>query len=856
MKKLLPILIRRVRAVASFSLLAAATSLIAEDYLYHPRDAEEAGGAPRFVVPDPDAQGGTAQAAIPGKSRPGSYTAALYAYCRPGAKYKVTWRMKIDDNRIPDLVVKIWTHDEQGRDGYKGGSLELKGTDFKAPNQYQEFTYNAEKTEGGFFNVGAIWQGKGRLHIDFIKIVPEKFYTEREMLEHKGKIDLPEAWYLPRPVPPVIHLAKGLWWDFFGLSEAMAELGGATWTSSYHCSGQYGMTLRNFPATWQELMGYNLVVITNADAQAVGTNGRMLLEEYVKNGGSLLICGGPYSFGKGGYKGTALEKLLPCEMTGTERVKVEGENILKPAAGAEKILPDDLAWDVQPRALFHHPVRPKDGALVLAAIGDKPAVLAWNCGKGRVAAMAITAEGQAGDGQLAFWEWGDWPRLMASVMRWLTAEQGKEPPPANSAATRKALEDLMAPAADEDPGPRMNKMNNLLSRGHDKAFAKDILEIMSGFDGTPGRPLVEAIARTVRPYVDAEFAKPAMALVDSGNPGKVALGLQVLGMCRTPEGAATILKYLERGAAALKSSGGGGGAEGGLDELVTQARSGDNGDDQRIKLAAAIAIGNLGDPKNLPALKAVPPPPTGKAAAADGELGELTDLNENLLQQLLAARARLGDAAAVGPFLDEVMANILKIEHYVNYMDVMLLDPDDKELIRGRKVAVQRLPILRQRQVLCMDVLGQFPDSVYPAVGADLAKRGDERLAPFAYAALSGAAGKPVKPETAAAFLPAVEKCNVRELRRLALNMVLAGGDAALKQKLGETLAALAAGKETNAAMFAIRSASRLPAEARCPILSAALKNPDERVRRIAKASICLAPPDKRDALSRQAGGK
>ena len=237
--------------------------------------------------------------------------------------------------------------------------------------------------------------------------------------------------------------------------------------------------------------------------------------------------------------------------------------------------------------------------------------------------MAFTAEGEAGDDRLAFWEWGDWPRLMASTMRWLTAGQGKESaPPVNSAETRKALEDLMAPSAEEDPAPRMNKMNNLLSRCHDKAFAKHILEIVSGFDGTPNRPFVEAVARAVRPYVDAEFAKPALALIDSGNPGKVSLGLQVLGMCRTPDDAAIIIKYLERGSAALRS-GGGDGAEGGLDELVTQARSGDNGDDQRIRLAAAIALANLGDPKHLAALKAVPPPPAGKAAAVDGELGEL-----------------------------------------------------------------------------------------------------------------------------------------------------------------------------------------------------------------------------------------
>ena len=360
----------------------------------------------------------------------------------------------------------------------------------------------------------------------------------------------------------------------------------------------------------------------------------------------------------------------------------------------------------------------------------------------------------------------------------------------------------------------------------------------------------------MRPYSDAEFAKPADSLVNTGNPGKVALGLQILGNCRTPDSATTILRYLERGTSALKT-GDGRGAESDLDELVKQVRSGDNGDDQLVKLAAVIALGNLGNPAHLAALHAISPPPmTGKATKGDGELGVLTDLNENLAQQVMAARARLGDGTAVGPFFDEMLANVLKIEQYINCLDIMLLDANDKELLRSRKVAVQRLPILQQRQALCMDVLRQFPASVYPAIGADLARHGDERLAPFTYASLSGAAGKAVQPEIAAAFLPAVEKCRVRELRRLALNMVLAGGDAAVKQKLGDTLIGLASGKDSDGALFAVRAAAQLPAEMRYPVLAAGVKHADARVRRVAKASVCLVSAGQREALAAEAACK
>ena len=64
--------------------LALAVSSRAEDLVFYPRDPTETGnGAPRLVVPDPEAHDGTAQAAVPGQSKPGSSTCSLYAYARP-----------------------------------------------------------------------------------------------------------------------------------------------------------------------------------------------------------------------------------------------------------------------------------------------------------------------------------------------------------------------------------------------------------------------------------------------------------------------------------------------------------------------------------------------------------------------------------------------------------------------------------------------------------------------------------------------------------------------------------------------------------------------------------------------------
>jgi len=303
---------------------------------------------------------------------------------------------------------------------------------------------------------------------------------------------------------------------------------------------------------------------------------------------------------------------------------------------------------------YYHEVQPKKDATVLAMAGDKPMLMVWQVGKGRVAALAATAEGEPAQGQLAFWDWGDTPRLMAGVSRWLMQGQGENLPPANSEETKRLLNELMGPSLGDDNEKREELIHKLLSRCHDKAFAKELLSTVSNYEGTPDRTFVTATARAVQPFVDAGFAKEANELAESGNVGKAALGLQVLGACRAAGAQATIVKFLNRGAGALKEIGKN--DELAVDDLMAVAGGGDLGDDQRLKLAAMIALGDLGDTANLDLLKRETGKLAGKAANVS-DAGEVTDLNENILQQGLASRARLGDGTAAGPFISQMLKN-------------------------------------------------------------------------------------------------------------------------------------------------------------------------------------------------------
>lgn len=644
-----------------------------------------------------------------------------------------------------------------------------------------------------------------------------------------------ESWMFPKPTPPAVHLAKGLWWDFFGLSEAMAELGGAPFSSSYHGHGRGGSSLRGFPTTAQAFQECNLVVLGNVEAQALGDSGLALLDAFVRNGGALLVCGGPFAFERGGYAGTVLEKLIPCEMVGKDRIKAEGGLALSPAAGGAGVLPKDLAWVLAPRVFYYHEVRAKPEAKVWVQAGDKPMCIAWQVGKGRVAALPFTAEGEAGPGQLGFWEWGDMPRLTAAVCRWLVEGQGANAPTTLTADTKSLLEELLKPALEGDAAKQEEMIRKLLSRCHDAGFARELLEAVANFDGTPDRAVVIAVARAVQPFVDASFEPQAKQLIQTGNAGLAALGLQVLGLCRSKDAGSVILSFLEKGSGALRPPAKDG--EGGLDDLMAMNSGNDIGEDQRLKLAAVMALGHLGDPANLEVLKKVSSLYSRKPVADPVTVGDVIDLEENLLQQALAARARLGDGTAVGPFLDQVLRNGETIESFLNCLDNMLPDPTMEHM---QKMARVRIPVLRLRQALCVDMLRRLPVSVYPELVTAVTQRNNDALIPYATAALAQRPGETLPPQAAAGLLPLAEKSRNPALRQLALVLASSVGDADTNRKSAELLGRLGTASDPADRLFALRRAARMIPEDRARVLAAGLQDADPRIKRLAEASQVL----------------
>ncbi|MEM9694775.1 MAG: glutamine amidotransferase, partial [Myxococcota bacterium] len=192
------------------------------------------------------------------------------------------------------------------------------------------------------------------------------------------------------------------------------------------------------------LSSFDAIVLQDFDAKPYGLSKHLpALAEYVKQGGGLIMVGGPHAFVSGHYANSPLNEVLPVKLDGVETGKEIDKASFQPrftAAGKRapvlgplrtligERLPDMPGTNVvgQPRegatVLLEHPLRQTDG-------GDPMAVLALGeSGSGRTIALTVDgahkllfsefALGAAGRAHGAFWD---------ALLGWLMRDPRFEP---------------------------------------------------------------------------------------------------------------------------------------------------------------------------------------------------------------------------------------------------------------------------------------------------------------------------------------------------------------------------------------------------------------------------------------------
>lgn len=222
------------------------------------------------------------------------------------------------------------------------------------------------------------------------------------------------AWRWRKTTLPVALVVEGLWAEYFKVPEALDKIG-------MRCD-----------SAMRELPYYAAIVLVNAHISQLPDNMRKHLREFVEQGGGLVVLGGLSSYDNGGYIGSVLEPLLPVSL---EHSRIWHSHSPRPWLVLARAETADwpLAFDfcaAAPSVQYFHGLVPRDGASIQLKAGTEPVLISGAYGLGRVVACALTVNGEPTADTKPFWNWQDWPLVLAQAIEWAAANRpiGDAPP--------------------------------------------------------------------------------------------------------------------------------------------------------------------------------------------------------------------------------------------------------------------------------------------------------------------------------------------------------------------------------------------------------------------------------------------
>lgn len=215
--------------------------------------------------------------------------------------------------------------------------------------------------------------------------------------------------------------------DGSGWLRSAVENGGGTFT---HMPSHEALT--KFPKSVDELSKYDVVILSDIGANTLllhpdtavdskpTPNRLKVVEDYVKQGGGLVMIGGYMTFqgiqGMARYSGTPVEAALPVKISQVDdRVEVpEGfcPTVVKPIHEILDGLPEQF-----PMMLFHNDVELKDGARELLEKDGSVILAVWEYGLGRSAAFTpdVAPHGATPD----FLNWDRFDEFWGNLFTWV-----------------------------------------------------------------------------------------------------------------------------------------------------------------------------------------------------------------------------------------------------------------------------------------------------------------------------------------------------------------------------------------------------------------------------------------------------
>ena len=206
--------------------------------------------------------------------------------------------------------------------------------------------------------------------------------------------------------PISVLLYFGVYTNFYRIEEALEPIAGHKLkiANARTDGADFIPALEEFPM-------FDVIVMSNVNYDSLKEFGLGVIDSFVKGGGGLLVLGGPFTYGQGGYEDTAFPAMLPIEKPEPFDLKWEKEGVFfSPGSGCDVL--GDIDLSSKPYVYWIHEARPKEKSIVVLKAGERPLLVLGQHGKGRVGAFLGTPLGEPLEGQTPFWESPEWPALM------------------------------------------------------------------------------------------------------------------------------------------------------------------------------------------------------------------------------------------------------------------------------------------------------------------------------------------------------------------------------------------------------------------------------------------------------------
>lgn len=229
----------------------------------------------------------------------------------------------------------------------------------------------------------------------------------------------PDVIKLQHPKPARILFIRGLWAEYQGIDEAVKGLADVTVVNGWMKKSALGETLGGFPAAYEDLLSYDVIILGNVSGPMLSTVGQEMLADFLKVGGGVLMLSGDRTYGQTTFSNANFADLLPYTSTFGDYGRLM-KTSLTLKGGVHHEVTQGVTFGKDDVVLYAHILKPKENAQVPVTLeGGSPALILSGENKPRVAVVTALPFGEASAEKTLYFHRAGWQTLMAHTLGWL-----------------------------------------------------------------------------------------------------------------------------------------------------------------------------------------------------------------------------------------------------------------------------------------------------------------------------------------------------------------------------------------------------------------------------------------------------